>query len=281
MENPAKTSYLLKSGEDPQGKDMKISPDLSQRKETSETMLHLAGKDHELTGNYKNQAETLYHFISKNIDPKLKSVAERLNTVAAKMRADAESADKMMREIADIKSQIDISINHYILNPLEKPDLNDLDKKISVMSETHHSLLSKNKMLLDFNHKLTAYENIIKRIHEIDLPATKIAVNEKRNEAKQFLLRVMQNPSSTEDLKKRMVDQYAKVDTNTAEIDKAMTEVMNAQNAIFITLEKQPDISTENLEANFRDIAEKTQALSAAVNQMNEGVLSLGKMSSA
>lgn len=256
----------------------KSSSDLSQRKEVSDSILTLASKDHEMTGKYRHQTDQLYDFISKNIDPALKSVAERLKMAVAKMQTDAGSADKIMGELADIKSQIDININHSILNPEEKPDIHDLDQKIAVMQEKRNLLLSKNKMLLDFNHKLTAYKNIIKRIQEVDLPATKIAVNDKRDEAKQLLLQIIQNPSSNDNLKKRMLNQYAKVDASTAEIDKTMSEVVDVQHSIFMNLEKQPDISTESLEANFRDIAERIQALSTAVNGMNESVAGMRKI---
>ena len=115
------------------------------------------------------------------------------------------------------------------------------------------------------------------------MSAARTNVSTQRNEAKAFLLQFIQkqnnDPALAEAFRKRMIDQYSKVDTNASDIEKIMDELTNIQNAIFTDLDNQTDISAEKLEMRFQAITEKMQALTSTTNTMNENVSALQKIS--
>lgn len=257
--------------------------ELKKRKEVSDTILSLGIKEHKVTENYRKTVNQLYEFITTKLDSSLKPLIEKMNIGIEKIRTEVAHADTLMQELTEIKSQIDIQINHHILHPDETPDLNVLDQRILSLGEKRNLLMTKNKLLQNISHKLETYNSIIKQIQEIDLLATKTAMNKQRMEAKEFLLQFMQkmnlDPVSLESLKSPLLEQYSKIDTNVSDIDKILVEVASMQNALFIDMDAEANIPAEKLETRFQKITEKMQVLTSAMGTLNENVSSLKKIS--
>lgn len=257
--------------------------DLQKYKEVSDTLINLAGKDHQITEKYQKTAEKLYVFMSSHVDTNLKSLLTKINSLIEKARVEVENTNVLMKQLVESKSQLDITISHYVLHPTEHVDFNELDKKIKSMSDKRSLLLAKNRVLQETCHRLETYDQLIRRIGEIDLSVTKNNVSTQRHQAKQFLLQFMQkqhqDPASSAPLKSKILDQYTKVDSSAADIDKIMTELSDIKNAIFDELGNEPEPSIDNLEMQFKTINTKMESLASVVNVMNQNITSLQELS--
>lgn len=258
------------------------SSDLQKLKDTTDTILAMATKDHNTTEKYKTNSQKIYNSLLTNIDSNLKSLTSNIHFSMQKIQDDIKDANTISQQIITTKSKIDIQINHHLLHPDIIPDLEELDMKVKALREQLNQLFAKNKLIQEEQNRLASYEMIINRANEIDLSTEKANVLKQRNEAKSFLLQTMQaqqsSPLAQEKTKKQILAQYTKVDVTASEIDKIMNELIAIKKAIFTDLDTHTELSTENLELKFHTISEKMQILTDAINVMNGNVTTLKKL---
>jgi len=262
--------------------EIPATPDLHTYKEASDTMLALANKDyHSLQKNIES-AQKVYQFISTHIDNNLQPLIEKISILADKMSVEAKNAETIIKQIADLKSKIDININHFLLHPDQTADMKDVDMKIKEMSNKRSLLLAKTKVLQDVHYKLDTYERLIKRIGEIDLSATKDTVVQYRHAAKEFLLQFMKqynaNPQSAEKNRQLVLQQYSRVDSSVLDVDKLINELAGIKNEIVSDLERQTEFSSDVLEKKFHVINDKMQVLTSTLDSMNQDVKGLREL---
>lgn len=259
------------------------SQDLQKYKDVSDSILGLANKDHQSTEKFRKTAEQFYENVKTGMDTSLKPLVDKINLLADRIKTETKHVNDIMPQIAEIKSSIDITINHFLLHPDETADFNDLDKKMKLLTDKRTLLIAKNRVLEETSHRLSIYDSIIKRIREIDLSATKNNVKKQRDDAKAFLLQFMRlqhlDPAAADKIRQRILEQYAKVDSSALDIDKILAELSDIKNAIYDDLGNQRDIPTEKLELKFRDITDKMQTLDSTMDNMNQDVSGLKELS--
>lgn len=269
---PAPVKHVVENKPAPESTE---SMELKKYKDSSDEIVALANKQHEATGTFIDSAKKLHDFLSANPNINLKALAD-------KIRIEAENANQLYKQLIDIKSRIDIKINHYLLSPDEQPDLNELDQLIAAMKNKNHLQQSKNQLLQDFNHRLNFYDTVIKKVRGFDLSAATANVNKKRGEAKELLLQFIKKqnaqPGASEIYGKPMLKQYMRVDTRVADVEKILSELADMQKALFSDLTNQSDISKEKLETQFQAIDEKMKTLSSSMSMLTENVDELKKM---
>ncbi|MBX3709850.1 MAG: hypothetical protein KIT56_05355 [Gammaproteobacteria bacterium] len=257
--------------------------DLLKRKETSGEIMTLANKDHQLILQSIDAAKQLQETANVNIDANLKMLRRKINMLVDETQFKAKAASKIMQQMVDIKTQIDLAINNFSPRQTEKPNVRDLDEKIKSMKEIYDQLAKESRVLQTLNHKIAAYENTITISKNMTSPIVQSHVKTQRNEAKSLLLQLIKNPSGDaaliDQFKKRMIEVYANIDSNALNIDKIILELSELKKELLADLNSKLDISTQQITQKLQGITEKLQALESEKNAMNHHLSDLRKLS--
>jgi hypothetical protein len=225
----------------------------------------------------------LQEFLNTKMDPSFKIMKKNINRLVLDIQKKTDAASLVMKQITDNKSQIDASVDKATVPNAVKLNINEIDEKIKSMNQGYNALIEINKNIQISSGKLAIYEQVVTLNERAVKSATQTILQKQHNEAKSIVLSLIKDEtrdiSSTEEVKKHMIDLYTQIETTFANIEKGNRDAMEMKNQLFKELNTRKVLSDEQFKAKLQPLSEKLSQLESAKQVIADDLSQLKKLS--
>ncbi len=257
--------------------------ELLRRKEMSSHIISQANKNLVFVDKTFAVTKQLQEFLNTKMDPRFKRMKKNITSLVLDIQKKSDAAKLVMKQITDAKSQIDTSVDKATVSNATKANINEIDEKIKSMTQGHNSLIEISKNMQLSSDKLAIYEQAVTLNERTIKSATQTTLQKQHNEARSLILNLIKDEtrdtSSTEEVKKHMIDLYTQIETAFSNIEKGNRDAMEMKDQLFKDLNTKKVLSDEQFKAKLQPLSEKLSQIDSAKRIIDDDLAQLKKLS--